>query len=254
MNNFCYKNAVFYYSFGDCAYICGNNTTFNYALIESCSEDFYNALLERGWRRFGEVFFVPFCDYCQKCISIRQVVCDFKFSKNHKRIISKNKIIDVAFGNPSYSIEKIELYNKYHTIMNIKKGWEYNQIDKDRYLHMFVDGKNSFGKELCYYIDGKLIGVAFVDILKSSSSMSAIYFFYDHDYSHLSLGTFSILKQLEIAKMLNLKYFYPGYWIKNHHSLGYKERFKPFEYLINRPNIHEIPIWKPYFTNTEGNQ
>ena len=53
----------------------------------------------------------------------------------------------MAFGNPSYSIEKIELYNKYHTIMNIKKGWEYNQIDKDRYLHMFVDGKNSFGKE-----------------------------------------------------------------------------------------------------------
>lgn len=254
MDKFCYKNAVFYYSFGDCAYICGNNTTFNYALIESCSEGFYNALLERGWRRFGEVFFAPFCDYCQKCISIRQIVYDFQFSKNHKRIMSKNKIIDVVFGIPNYSIEKIELYNKYHTMMNIKKGWEYNQIDKDRYLHMFVDGKNNFGKELCYYIDGKLIGVAFVDILKSCSSMSAIYFFYDHDYSHLSLGTFSILKQLEIAKMLNIRYFYPGYWIKDHYSLGYKERFKPFEYLINRPNIYEIPIWKPYSINTEDNK
>ncbi|RAX54109.1 arginyltransferase [Helicobacter sp. 16-1353] len=237
---------MFYYSFSDCAYICGNDAMFHYASIESCSEDFYNALLERGWRRFGEIFFAPFCDYCQKCISIRQIVDDFTLSKNHKKIINKNKIININIEIPTYSLEKVELYNKYHTNMNIKKKWEYNQIDRDKYIHMFIDGKQNFGKEIDYYIDDKLIGVAFVDILKVKRAMSAIYFFYDHDYSHLSLGTFSILKQLEIAKMLNLKYFYPGYWIKNHHSLGYKERFKPFEILVNRPKIYEMPIWKSY--------
>lgn len=246
MNRFCYRNAIFYYSFGDCAYISGNDTMFNYASIESCGEEFYNVLLERGWRRFGEIFFAPFCDYCQKCISIRQPVSDFRLSKNHKKVINKNKIIDIKIGIPIYSPDKVELYNKYHTNMHIKKGWEYNTIDKDRYIYMFVDGKQNFGKEIDYYINDKLIGVAFVDILKTQKAMSAIYFFYDHDYSHLSLGTFSILKQLEIAKMLDLQYFYPGYWIKNHHSLGYKERFKPFEILINRPNIYEMPIWKLY--------
>lgn len=240
----CYKNAVFYYLFGDCAYICGNNTMFNYASIESCSEEFYNALLQRGWRRFGEIFFVPFCDYCHECISIRQIIKDFKLSQNHKRVLKNNKIVRVSVGIPTYSVEKVELYNKYHLHMNIKKGWDFNQIDKNRYIYMFVDGRNSFGKEIKYYIGDKLIGVAFVDILKSCKAMSGIYFFYDHDYSDLSLGTFSILKQLEIAKILDLDYFYPGYWIKNHHSLGYKERFKPFEILINRPNIHELPIWK----------
>ncbi|RDU63491.1 arginyltransferase [Helicobacter sp. MIT 14-3879] len=246
MNKVSYKNAVFYYSFSDCAYIDGYDTKFNYASIESCSEEFYNALLERGWRRFGEMFFAPFCDYCKKCISIRQIISDFKLSKNHKRIIKNNSHIKIEIQNPIYDPQKIILYNKYHKIMNIKKGWDYNQIDKSRYIYMFIEGQMSFGKEICYYIDDKLIGVAFVDILNHTKSMSAIYFFYDHDYSYLSLGTFSILKQVEIAKMLDIKYLYPGYWIKDHYSLGYKERFKPFEYLVNRPNIYEEPIWKLY--------
>lgn len=246
MNKLCYKNAVFYYSFGDCAYISGNNTMFHYASIQSCSEEFYNALLERGWRRFGEMFFAPFCDYCQQCISIRQIVRDFKPSQNQKKIINKNKRLTIHIGIPTYHHSKIELYDKYHLNMHIKKGWEYNKITKEQYFNMFVNGRLSFGKEIEYYIDDKLVGVAFVDILKSQKAMSSGYFFYDHDYSHLSLGTFSILKQLEIAKMLDLRYFYPGYWIINHHSLGYKERFKPFEILINRPNIYEMPIWRLY--------
>ncbi len=244
MNKFLFNNATFYYSFSDCAYINGNDSTFQHSLIESCSEVFYNALLERGWRRFGEVFFAPFCDYCNKCISIRQIIKDFKLSKNHKRVLKDNNNIYVDIQIPTYSVEKIELYNKYHSIMNVKKGWECNQIDKSRYIHMFIDGHMGFGKEINYYIDDKLIAVAFVDILQSQKAMSAIYFFYDHDYSHLSLGTFSILKQIEIATLLNIDYLYPGYWIKNHYSLGYKERFKPFEILINRPNIYEKPIWK----------
>lgn len=244
MNRFCYKNAIFYYSFGDCAYIAGNGTMFHYAAIDSCGESFYNALLERGWRRFGEVFFAPFCEYCTECISIRQLVNEFKLSKNHKRILNLNKSTRLELRIPTYSPEKAELYNKYHNIMNRKKGWELNYIDKDKYNYMFIDGKQGFGKEINYYIDDKLVAVAFVDILKVQKAMSAIYFFYDHDYSHLSLGTFSILKQLEIAKSYDIEYFYPGYWIKNHHSLGYKERFKPFEILLNRPEIYEIPIWK----------
>ncbi len=244
MDRVSYRHAMFYYSYGDCAYIDGYGTKFNYASIESCSNEFYNALLERGWRRFGEVFFAPFCPYCDKCISIRQIVEEFRLSDNLKKVIRKNRELKVSLGNPTYSVEKIELYNKYHSIMNIKKGWEYNKIDKDKYYYMFIDGAMNFGKEISYYINDKLIGVAFVDILPKA--MSSIYFFYDHNYSYLSLGTFSILKQLEIAKMLNITYFYPGYWIKNHHSLGYKERFKPFEVLINRPEIYEHPLWKLY--------
>lgn len=246
MNRNSYANAVFYYSYGSCAYIDGCDTKFNYAAIESCSQEFYNELLLRGWRRFGEMFFAPFCDDCQKCISIRQVIDDFNLSPSHKRVLKNNANTRFELRTPTYSIEKLELYNKYHSFMNIKKGWDYNPIDKDKYVYMFIDGHLEFGKEICYYVNEHLVGVAFVDILENTHSMSAIYFFYDHNYVKLSLGTFSILKQIEISKILGIKYLYPGYWIQNHYSLGYKERFKPFEFLANRPNIYEMPIWKQY--------
>lgn len=111
---------------------------------------------------------------------------------------------------------------------------------------MFVDGRGGFGKEICFFEGERLVAVALVDILSAFRAMSAIYFFYDHDYANLSLGTFSLLKQFEIAQDLGVKYLYPGYWIQNHGSLGYKERFKPFEYLVNRPNLYEMPVWQTY--------
>lgn len=245
MDKIC-KNAFFYYSYSDCAYIEGLETKFHYSAIEGCSEGFYNALLERGWRRFGEMFFAPFCDFCTECISIRYIVNDFKLSKNHKRILSNASSIKISFQKPTFSTDKVILYNKYHSKMNIKKGWEYNQIDKDKYNYMFVNGSNNFGNELCFFYKEQLIGVALVDILRNFNAMSAIYFFYDHDFANLSLGTLSLLRQFELAKTLGIKYIYPGYWIKNHHSLGYKERFKPFEILQNRPNIYEKPQWIKY--------
>ena len=85
------------------------------------------------------------------------------------------------------------------------------------------------------------MGVGLVDILQDN--ISAVYFFYDHDYQHLSLGTFNILMQLRIAKEKKLRYFYPGYWIDGHGSMGYKERFKPFECLINTPDIFDSTQW-----------
>lgn len=239
-----YKNAFFYYSFSDCAYIEGLETKFHYAAIESCGEEFYNALLERGWRRFGEMFFAPFCDFCRECVSIRYIVGSFKLSQNHKRVLRNCAHIRCEFKPPTYHIDKVALYNKYHSQMNLKKGWEFNQVDRDKYNYMFVDGCGGFGKEICFFVGERLIAVALVDILSAYKAMSAIYFFYDHDYANLSLGTFSILKQFEIAHTLGIKYLYPGYWIKNHNSLGYKERFKPFEMLMNRPNLYETPEWR----------
>jgi arginine-tRNA-protein transferase len=89
-----------------------------------------------------------------------------------------------------------------------------------------------------------LIGVALVDILPNA--VSAIYCYYDHSYVDLSIGKFSILAQIKIAKELNIPYIYLGYWIKEHFSMGYKEAYAPFEILQNRANPMEEPVWLRY--------
>jgi len=79
-----------------------------------------------------------------------------------------------------------------------------------------------------------------------AGGMSAVYCYYDHEYEDLSIGQFSILAQISIAKQNNIPYLYLGYWIKDHFSMGYKERYKPFEVLENRPTLQEETIWSIY--------
>lgn len=227
-----------------CSYIPSERSTMRYFYIQDCSSIFYLGLLERGWRRFGNHFFVPVCEDCKKCISIRTLVQEFKFSKNHKRVLKNNQNTQIYIQRPTISEEHLMLYDKYHRHMQQKKGWEYIPITQKSYMEMFVDGAQHYGYEFLYFVDSQLVGVGLVDIIEQS--ISAVYFFYDHNFEHLSLGTFNILTQLKIAQQKNLRYFYPGYWIKQHFCMGYKERFKPFEYLHNAPDIFEATDWRIY--------
>ena len=234
----------FYPSDSPCSYIEGFRSSFRYFFIEECEEYFYQGLLERGYRRFGKYFFAPVCRDCDVCKTIRQNTFNFEFSKNHKRVFLKNQHIKITLSRPSFSHEKLELYHRYHLFMHHKKGWNYQEASAEYYHDTFVSGYGDFGYELEYFFQDRLIAVGYVDILKSA--VSAIYFFYDHSFGYLSLGTLNILMQIKMAKERNIAYFYPGYWIKNHHSLGYKSRFQPFEILQNRPDIFDSTIYQLY--------
>lgn len=225
-----------------CSYFDEKLSDIRYKYIYSCTIDKYQPMLERGWRRFGRMHFVPECRTCTKCVSMRIDVKNYKFSKSEKRVISKNQDTKLYIRPPSVTMEHLNLYDKYHKFMNDKKNWPYSPIEVDDYIRSYVEASENYAKEFIYMRDDKLIGVALVDILPQA--ISAIYCYYDHDYSELSIGKFSILAQIKIAKELNIPYIYLGYWIKDHFSMGYKEKYTPFEILKNRPSLGEIPIWE----------
>lgn len=228
-----------------CAYLENQKSQFKYLCIVNCSPYYYNGLLERGYRRFGELYFSPICPHCSKCKTIRYLVKEFRFSKNMKRIFKNNIDTILNIRRPLTNDARVMLYTKYHTRMSKKKNWEVSSIDMLKYSNSFVDGGEIFGYEMCFYRDGRLIGVSYFDIVEKA--LSANYFFYDHDYEKLSLGTLNILLLMNIAKKLDLMHFYPGYWIENHSSMGYKERFRPFEMLLNKADIFDITQWKKFY-------
>ncbi len=228
----------------NCSYFTNEKSDIRYQYINSCKSDDYQKKLEHGWRRFGKVHFVPECKNCTKCISMRIDVKNFEFSKSQKRVLNKNKNTKLYIRPPSLTKEHINLYNKYHKTMNEKKLWPYNVIDADEYIKSYVEGNVEFAKEFLFIRDEKLVGVTLVDILPKS--ISAIYSFYDHNYEELSIGKFSILSQIKIAKELNIPYIYLGYWIDKHYSMGYKEEYEPFEILTNRVSLDEEAIWEKY--------
>ena len=225
----------------ECSYIDGLSATMEYIALEECPEDIYQSFLEHGWRRFGMLHFRPICDGCTKCDSLRIVVDNFLPSKSMRKVKNKNKDTKIYLGRPSVSQEKIELYNKYHTERSNKKGWEYRQTGEKEYFDMLVGGKNNFAYEVLYIISGKLVGIDYIDI--GLDGISAVYFITDPDFSKYSLGVFSLLVQIELAKKLGLKFIYLGYGVRENKSLNYKYRYRPLELLELPSKFGLKPIW-----------
>ena len=86
-----------------------------------------------------------------------------------------------------------------------------------------------FAEEWRYLLNGRLVGVGYVDALPDG--LSAIYYFSDPDERSRSLGTFNVLSIIEEAGRRGLPWVYLGYYVKGCRSVEYKARFAPNEVL-----------------------
>lgn len=225
----------------ECAYIPDNTVRMNYKYVQNATKEFNTAVIHRGWRRFGRYYFHPICEGCNECKSLRIHVNQFTMTKSQKKAKSRNKDTQIIVQKPTISQMHIELYNKYHNFKSQKDGWKQKSISSRDYMENFVEGAGEFGKEVLYIKDQKLIGVDLIDVMEDG--ISSIYFFYDPDYARLSLGTYSLIYQIELAKILDLEWIYLGYWVDGCQAFAYKPNFKPQQILHGFPDIHTLASW-----------
>ncbi len=221
-----------------CGYFKDQKSLFEEYLLEDMSEAEFEYLLAHGMRHFGDYYFRPRCLDCYQCIPIRVRTEEFKITRRQKRALKSCENVRVRIGAPRYANEKFDLY-----IRHKKKFCALQDDVEDEQnfrLSFYVNTK--FGIEFEYYLDESLVGIALGD--HTSNTFSAIYTFYDISDSKLSLGTFSILKQLEFCRQRGVKFFYLGYYIGDNHSLKYKGDFRPNEIYIDQS-------WRP-FRNAAG--
>jgi len=224
-----------------CSYLDDIETTTHYKVIDNSSTQNCQELIERGFRRFGKMFFRPICVGCNECQSIKIDVENFEFSKSQKRVLKKASFIKTYIQVPTLSNEHLELFKKYHLFMKDKKDWNYNETTAEHYYNSFVDGHEEFGYEVLYFDGDKLIGVDLIDIL--DDGVSSIYFYYDPDYSEYSLGKYSLYNQIKFAKKSSKKWIYLGYYVTQCPSLAYKSHYKPYLTLQGRPSEDEEYNW-----------
>ena len=225
----------------ECPYLPGVTARTDYRLMEDCSPEDYQRLLERGWRRFGCTFFRPICASCQECRSLRLDLEDFQPSRSMKRTWKKNQDLRVLLQPASLSSNHLDLYGRYHGDMADRRQWQERSISASNYFQTFVEGRNDYGYELLYLKGEELLAVALVDILPQS--MSAVYCFYDPEQRHRGLGVFSVLMQVELARRRGISHLYLGYWVEPNVSMRYKARYRPHEILQGRPSLEENPLW-----------
>ncbi|EGG18915.1 arginyltransferase [Cavenderia fasciculata] len=175
-------------------------------------------------------------------------------NNNESKIkIEPSHNLTITLHKPECTDEIFKLYTKYQTIVHKEKG----EKKKDSFTRFLVDspliyvpysteGYYSRGEKISipkcgfgsfhqhYRIDGQLIAVGIVDILPHC--LSSVYFIYDPDYSFVSIGKYSAIKEIEQTKRLALEapqlhYYYMGYYIHSCPKMKYKANYKPSELL-----------------------
>jgi len=223
-----------------CAYLHDRQMKMEYKFIKNCPPHINEKLVKRGWRRFGHYFSRPKCENCNECKSLRIDVKNFKPTRSQRRVF-KQKGINFIIKKPSVTKEHLTLYEKYHRHMQKRRGWDYYSVNEDSYTDLYIKGFSSYGKEIQYYYKKRVVAVDLVDFL--DDGISANYFYYDPDLAKLSLGVYSLLVQIELAKKKGLLWIYPGYFVKDCQSLNYKASYRPHQVLRNLPEFDEKPIW-----------
>jgi leucyl-tRNA---protein transferase len=209
-----------------CEYLHDRQWQLQYEIVSHLSAEAYQTKLDSGWRRFGHALFRPACPSCRACESLRVPVLSFTPNRSQRRAWRDNaNAITLQVGEPSWSATKDALRQKFQQRQHDAKGWPEDTAD---YEEMLVHNPIPT-EEWCYYIGDRLVGVGYVD--RVPSGLSAIYFFYDPDERHRSLGTFNVMSIIAAACTRALPYVYLGYYVKGCQSLEYKANFKPHERL-----------------------
>ncbi|KAK1164715.1 arginyl-tRNA--protein transferase 1 isoform X2 [Acipenser oxyrinchus oxyrinchus] len=168
---------------------------------------------------------------------------------------SQVRLVPVCFDDPEFTAtysQSAALYAKYQTTIHKDSPSECSESQFRRFLcdspleaENPSDGPDcgygSFHQQYC--LNGKIIAVGVIDILPAC--VSSVYLYYDPDYSGMSLGVYSALRELAFTRQLHekaprLRYYYMGFYIHSCPKMRYKGQYRPSDLLCP-----ETYVWVP---------
>jgi arginyl-tRNA--protein-N-Asp/Glu arginylyltransferase len=189
----------------------------------------FDVRLEAGDRRAGTMLYNQACPACAACEPIRVDAHAFAPSRSQRRAQARgDAAVTVRLGPVEVDEARLALYRAHER----GRGLDHDgrpPIDALGYESVFASScVETF--EVRYLVEGRLAAVAITD--RGARALSAVYTYWDPAYAALSLGTYSILTQIAVARRLNLDWLYLGLAIRENHSMAYKLAFMPHERLV----------------------
>lgn len=189
----------------------------------------FSMLSRSGFRRSGNMLYTPKCPDCNACVSVRIPVKGFQASKSQRRVWRKNLDLKVSIENVRFEQEHFDLYLKYQQHRHADSSM--CDDDPKKYIS-FIESDYAATKFLCMRLDGRLIGLSVMD--QFEGGLSAVYTFFDPEFSNRSLGTYAILYGIKLSRTHDIPFLYLGYWIDESPKMNYKRQFKPLQGYINK--------------------
>jgi arginine-tRNA-protein transferase len=208
-----------------CSYIAGEEATT--AFVDPQLEvgvELYSSLSEIGFRRSGPHIYKPHCKHCSACIPSRVPTAAFSPNRTQRKLLNRNRDLQLTILD---DIDDDGIYSLYHDyICQRHADGDMYPPSREQY-DSFLTHEAGFTRYLGFSLGDRLVAVAVADRLESG--LSAVYTFYECNLQRRSLGTWTILRQIEIAKDMGLDYLYLGYWIAQSPKMAYKSAFQPLE-------------------------
>ena len=197
--------------------------------VEPLTPEQFDQLLEEGDQRVGGTLFRTECPFCRACEPVRIDIAAFQPNKSQRRILARNdRQIRMEFGAPVLSRRRVALWNQHRDRRDLMT--EHSRRDPTGYHEWLVDSCVPT-TEVSYYLDQRLIAVSLLDT--GRSSVNSAYHYFDPHFSHLSLGVYSVLKEMEWARARGCRWYYLGLWVRDCDALRYKTGYAPHERFVS---------------------
>jgi arginine-tRNA-protein transferase len=226
-----------------CAYIPGQIAADRGFAVSHMESTTWEALLELGWRRAGGMIYTPSCPLCRECTPLRIPVAEFKPNRSQRRTLKRNGDLVARIQPLCIDKEHAQLYQQY-----VRTRHEGMMSGSVRELRQFlgISPVDTFEIEVRRRpkkkitadqvdphdeSDWPLVSVMVVD--RTPRAWNAVYHYFDQNEPNRSLGTWTILKAIELCRercpAQNDARLYLGYWVPNSQKMGYKAGFQPHE-------------------------
>lgn len=224
--------------YGPCPYLGGRRWRVQEFAARSFDASLYESLLAEGWRRSGGTFYRDICPGCELCVPIRLDSRAFAPSRSQRRVARRNADVGVELVDADFSEERYTLYRRY---IRARHGADPEEdpsgserdamcdFERASYAAFLLRGPLE-STRISEYRDGsgRLLATGYIDILPDG--LSSVYFAFDPEHGSRSLGTWSVLRELDMARELGGRYYYLGFWVPFSPKMDYKASFRPFEY------------------------
>jgi leucyl-tRNA---protein transferase len=211
-----------------CAYLPGQVARDRGFAVHRMEAGSWQSMLESGWRRSGMTIYEPACPFCTSCRSLRLPVGDFVPDRSMHRIARVNRDLSIRIAPVTIDDERYDLYRRY-----LRQRHDGLMTGSRREFELFLGQSPVNTCEIEMRLGEKLVCVGTTD--RTGSAWSCVYCYFDPDMPRRSLGTFNILKTIELCAQQcpagREARLYLGYWVHGSKTMMYKSRFLPHEVL-----------------------
>lgn len=213
-----------------CSYLPGRTARLPYRHpVAALTPEQFDERLAEGDRRSGVFLYRTQCPTCRACQPIRLEVEKFRPSATQRRVQRRGDAkLSVQVGPPVVDASRVRLFNCHRDSRQLASGD--SPIDQRSYAEFLTDTCCQT-IELSYWRQERLVAVAIAD--GGRSSLSAVYCYYDPEFRDLSLGTYSVLREVELCRASGRRYLYLGFFIAESPHMSYKANFRPHQRLVD---------------------